>query len=161
MRHHSRRGFEAAKRRKLVWATSSTFLSAVPAAPGVLTDLLASYRAAGGVTQGCTVMRTCIDIVVTAATPALDDSVFVGLIVADANAANAQYGPAEGFIDWALYRRLYVAKYGAGYAGYTIDLRSKRKIEELQQTWYINLAASATGHVTGVDFTARTLLALP
>jgi len=158
--HRGRRGFSAGQRRKLTWATKSATHNTLSTA-GLMDDLLSNYRSAGGSTQGCTVIRTHIDLIVQTTTPGVGDGCFLGLIVANTNETAAEYGPTEGFLDWGLYRFLYTAKYGQGFAGYTIDLRAKRKIQELQESWFINTAALLGVNNTNVTYTARTLLALP
>ena len=158
--HRGRRGFAAGQRRKLTWATAAADHTSI-STTGLMDDLLANYRSAGGSTQGCTVIRTHIDIIVETSTPGIADGVFVGLIVANTNETAADYGPTEGFLDWALYRHLYTAKYGQGFAAYSIDLRAKRKIQELQESWFMNTAALLGVNATSVAYNARTLLALP
>jgi len=158
--HRGRRGFGAGQRRKLTWATHSATHTNQSTA-GTMDDLLADYRSAGGSTQGCTVIRTHIDVIVQTTTPGVADGIFLGLIVANTNETAADYGPTEGFLDWALYRHLFTAKYGQGFAGYSIDLRAKRKIQELQESWFCNTAALLGVNATSVSYTARTLLALP
>jgi len=159
-----RRGFAAGQRRKLTWATSSATHTAINVT-GVMDDLLANYKSAGGSTQGCTVIRIHIDIAVQTATPNIADGVFCGLIVANDPNTLADYGPTEGFLDWALYRHLFVMGTTSGSSSqetrYVIDLKAKRRIQELQESWYLNLAALLGTNATNVTYTARTLLALP
>jgi len=159
-----RRGFAAAQRRKLTWATAAGTFSGINT-DGVMEDLLANYKAAGGSTQGCTVIRTHIDIAIQTATPNIADGVFCGLIVANDPNTLSDYGPTEGFLDWALYRHLFVMGTTSGSSSqetrYEIDLRAKRRIQELQESWYLNLTALLGVNSTNVTYNARTLLALP
>jgi len=159
-----RRGFAASQRRKLTWATATATHSAISTA-GVMDDLLSDYRSAGGSTQGCTVIRTHIDIAIQTAAPNIADGVFCGLIVANDPSDANDFGPTEGFLDWALYRHLYVMGTTSGSSSqetrYVIDLKAKRKVQELQETWFLNLTALLGVNTTNVVYTARTLLALP
>ena len=158
--HRGRRGFEGAQRRKLTWAT-------VRAAPqtitttGTLVDLLSEYKLAGGSTQGITIMRTHIALNVTAATAGVGDGAFVGLVVGTDVDTATQVTPTEPFLDWMLYTSVYAAGGGGVINSHMIDIRAKRKMQELNQIYWLNLVALLGVNATQVAFTARTLIALP
>ena len=124
-------------------------------------DLLAEYKLAGGSTQGITIMRTHIALNVTSASAGVGDGAFVGLVVGtDADTAT-QVTPTEPFLDWMLYTSIYSAGGGGVINSHEIDLRAKRKMQELNQIYWLDLAALLGTNATQVAFTARTLIALP
>jgi hypothetical protein len=151
------------QRRKLVWATK--FMdSPVTAAAGINTyDLLGDFRALGGSVLGCTVMRVHIQLVPSAST--LVGSWMAGIAVGRLSdiAANKIDPTVDVEIDWMLLRKFYSGS-SAGVVDaqtvYEIDLRSKRKIQELDQAL---LFVVRNGYAAANDFHAfgRTLVALP
>ena len=160
-RTHVSRG---TSRRKLVWASKTINLSA---AQGVAAnvDLLSDFRALGGSVIGTTVMRTHIQFEIPFSN--VGDIHPVGVVVARlADVGTARPDPAlDPEIDWMLSRRYFAHSTGATVDAQQvqeIDLRAKRKVEELDQALlfvFTNLAV-AIGNVQVLGF-ARTLLALP
>ena len=158
------------QRRKLVWATD--FFSGVNVGAGAKLpqrDLLANLEVAGSSVLGATIMRTHFRFV---AQGVLTDgpSLFHGFIVNTApTVTNLDPSSSAAFgYDWMLLDTLSAGTALNSYSptsttltfGTTIDLRSKRKIEELaEKYWYVltNVTASA---ITVSGFT-RTLVALP
>jgi len=141
----------------------------VPAGGYVTESLLANYEAAGGNLAGVTVIRTHLHVVVTTTSTA-GDSLTLGIIRGQTtdigvNIVGAPDPTADLYEDWALWKRYAAGASGAGptYSGMTsdvwdIDLKSQRRIPELQMSW--NLVFGATQAVD-VDASARVLLALP
>jgi len=163
-RRTSHRGFAASQRRKLTWGTTveSITLSTTPTA--TLVDLLSGYKAAGGSTQGITIMRTHIQVAVQTSSPDIGSGSFLGLIVGTNDDTPVQLNAQAEYDDWMLYRACYAMGTVAGGTGfehtYEIDIRAKRKMQELNQVYYLVLEALDT-NITNVAFSARTLLALP
>jgi len=155
-----RRGFQAGQRRKLTWANAQGIQNPITTT-GILVDLLADYKSAGGTTQGITIMRTHVSICVTTSTPTVGDGVFTGIVVGQNNDTTATIFPGEHYLDWAFYKAIYTPFYGQGFRGYDIDLKSKRRMQELNQTYWLNMAALLGVNTTQVAWQARTLLALP
>jgi len=160
VRHSRRRGFEAGQRRKLTWATVRSAGQTINTT-GTLVDLLAEYKLAGGSTQGITIMRTHIALNVTSASAGVGDGAFVGLVVGTDVDTTTQITPTEPFLDWMLYTSYYSAGGGGVINSATVDLRAKRKMQELNQVYWMDLVALLGVNATQVAFTARTLIALP
>lgn len=164
-RHTSRRGFAASQRRKLTWATTEqTTFTLTGATSADLFDLGANYKAAGGTTQGITIMRTHIQLAVQSASPTIGAGAFLGLIVGNSADTRTQLNALAEYEDWMLYRNCYVMGTTSGAsnqeARYEIDIRSKRKMQELNQSYWLVLEA-LTAQTTTVAFSVRSLLALP
>jgi len=165
-RMHGRRGFATAQRRKLTWASAQgSFAGLGVAASGELVDLLEDYKSAGGSTQGVTIMRTHVQLAVQgAAANGIEQGAFLGLIIGEVNDTFDQITSTEPFLDWMLYRRCYCFGGSEGSTNaehiYEIDLRAKRKMQELNQLYLMNLSANVAGTVN-VAYNVRTLLALP
>lgn len=169
MRHHSgsRRGFASAQRRKLVWATTSGSLSTVPTGAGTLIDLLSGYRAAGGTTQGITIIRTHAQFATAAPLSGLTsaDGVGLGLIIGNGTESASTLNNQDFFLDWMLRRELFSASAtslpnNTAAAAWDIDLRAKRKVEELNQTYWMSVNAIATA-TPSFSYFVKVLLALP
>lgn len=101
-------------------------------------DLLQPYRLRRGVssTPGVTVERvrgSFRPFLVNASSP--DSSVFVGIRRCDFDEEVDLNGPySEPHADWLYYQRMWSASAGGSYPIYDIDVRSRRKIHELEQT---------------------------
>ena len=106
-------------------------------------------------------MRTHIALNVTAATAGVGDRAFVGLVVGTDVDTATQVTPTEPFLDWMLYTSVYAAGGGGVINSHMIDIRAKRKMQELNQIYWLNLVALLGVNATQVAFTARTLIALP
>ncbi len=164
-RRHSGRRIPTGQRRKLVWATTEqTTFTLTGNTTANLFDLLSNYRAAGGATQGITIIRTHIQIAQQTASPSIGAGVFMGLIVGDKTDTATQQNALAEYNDWMLYKNLYTMGTVSGAsndeARNEIDLRAKRKMQELGQTYWLVLQA-LTAQTTTVAFSVRALLALP
>ena len=169
MRRHSAGRRPATTRRKLVWADSAGYVNPVGFSPGTNVDLLSGYRAMGGSTQGITIIRTHISFgsTVTAPTTA-QDGFTVGVIVDDNSATSVTLNPTKANLDWMILKTFYTSGMAGSfdsanntfYAACEIDLRAKRKAQELQQTLFLSLLQTTAVGI-GVSYHARVLLALP
>ena len=172
---HRRRTFtrsSGSARRKLVWATSSVAGSSLAQASITDFDLLANLRVAGSSVLGATVMRTHLRMQIGwPVTTSTGQFFTVGLCVEDADLVAANdITLGERGRDWALLdglvpgsgaNTLASPNTGTVMEGFNFDLRAKRKVQELNQTW--QLAVSPSGGAAAVPFSywARTLIALP
>jgi len=162
-RHHPRYSGRVPQRRKLVW---STFQSSptLASAGNFAADLIADLEVAGASKLGCTVMRThlIVQVLVGAAVQPTFD--WLAIKAADSNEISAPLSiPGQPDLDWALLTWLPFHSTGATIDAsqvFTIDLKAKRKIEELGQTWGLFMFNPTTVQQTLVIH-ARTLLALP
>jgi len=159
----------ASNRRRTTWARGSG--SFVFSAPGFQTaNLLNDYVSAGGTTAGVTVARTHL-FLSFAVLPSIGDALGVGLIRGQntdvgSNIAGAPRPIDDEFEDWAYWETPIAAASGDGvgpaYYPWNIlklDLRSKRKIPELQMSY--NLVIQSTNGADIVNWSASTLLMLP
>ena len=158
-------------RRKLVWATKTDdfLLTGTYNA-----DLLADLRGPGVSVLGCTVIRTHVRfqyIWSSTGTPSSSGPT-TGLLVENLLEVTAQAVTVQDSgQDWA-----YLSKHFPGTGnrnmigatglpgaveGFELDLRSKRKVQELGQTWAIVMAVTAPAPSVNVRYYARTLIALP
>jgi len=172
-RNMSRR---AAPRRKLIWARQQQIVQDIGA--GAAVDLLASYRALGGDTLGCSIARVRIDIQYEfGAVSDEGDFTTFGVIVDQLQADLTEVPrPGEGsepHADW-MYWRTHMAT-GSGVlltdgtpggqvqTSFEVDIRAQRKMEELQETLYLVVQPSASQVLAGVDFAygSSVLLRLP
>jgi len=156
-------------RRKKVWADHETVQSTIAENTAVPVDVLAGFVAAGGSTQGCTVIRTIIDLTwATTATAVSGDKLTMGLIVGPTTLA-AQADPIqEPYADWMYVKTLYI---GAGHGLLTAgvpnvshhDVHAMRKVDEVGSTLYLSTFLTAPGSVNAFNMFARvrTLLLLP
>jgi len=169
-------GLRAAQRRKLVWASYSGSTDMTANGQKFMVDLLSTYKAVVGADiAGCTVIRTHLRLTPTS-TVATNDSFGVGICVIGTNqvtaaeTASAMIPDIDNFpyIDW-MFNEVQIAS-SAGYsrmpyAGVNhldIDNKSKRKLDNIEQTLglsLINVGVSAPA-IT-VQISARVLLALP
>ena len=130
-------------------------------------DLLANLKVAGSSVLGATIMRTHCSLSFSEASADTGQGVIAGFIVSDAP-TTVNLDPSTQFgLDWMLLRPL--GPSGTGneivigttlFWGHTIDLRSKRKIEELGEQYLLCLFNNGSGTVSVSRFT-RTLIALP
>ena len=163
--------FRKGQRRKLVWAETAQAgtIGVIGGSPGVdNVDLLAGYRTAGGSTQGITIMRTHISFSVFLHSAAIaSDGVALGLIIDDTAQTTSTLNTGAAYKDWMYLSNWYPASGNAGgpsgtgwLYGFHIDLKAKRKSQELQQSYFMS-ANALTANVTDVAFLVRTLIALP
>lgn len=169
MRRRSAGHRPTGQRRKLVWADYVAAATVIGNSPGTNFDLLTGYRTAGGSTQGVTIMRTHISInaLVPSAGVGSNEGFSVGLIVDDNSATAVTLNTTKPNLDWMLYKTVYWASQGSAtlagtnyHFGTEIDLRAKRKAQELQQTYWLCLLSNTANNAT-TSFHVRTLLALP
>jgi len=163
----ARRSFGGSARRRTTWARASG--SFTPSAPGYETfDLLADYGTAGGSLAGATVVRTHL-LLVDAAGGNPGDVLGVGVIRGQntdvgLNIAGAPRPIEDEFEDWAYWNSFYRSvqnvywEHGTGTV-FMLDLKSQRKIPELQMDY--NLVLESTAGTDLIDWTASTLLKLP
>ncbi len=153
----------APQRRKLVW---STFASSptIPSSGNYGADLIADLEVAGASKLGCTVMRTHLLIQVTWGAVVQPGFDWMGLKCADQNEISTPLNvPGNPDLDWALLTWLPSFATGATTNATTyerFDLKAKRRIEELGQTWGLFIFNPTTVSQT-LSIHARTLLALP
>jgi|SRR5579871_3396435 len=152
-----------APRRKLIWSTFQSSPTIVSSG-NYAADLIADLEVAGASKLGCTVMRTHLIVQIVwgaAVQPAFD---WLALKAADQNEITGPISvPGQPDLDWALLTWLPAHSTGATLDActyYTVDLRAKRKIEELGQTWGLFMFNPTTVSQS-VSIHARTLLALP
>lgn len=163
-------------RRKLVWAQRTVSANAAANGQWCVFDLLQEYKAAvGNTTAGITVMRTHLWVLPHA--PAAGDIFWVGLRVSDladvtvagfqnnALVSNPRDNP---YVDWAFNQRfefdvnLRTPTMNTSFAGAVLDLRSKRRMEEIQEAWTCTVLQDTVGTVAKqYEVFSRTLLALP
>jgi hypothetical protein len=170
-RAHHGTNYVRGQRRKLVWAETGQAgtIGQIGSTPGVSNvDLLAGYRAAGGSTQGITIMRTHISYSVFLHSAAIaSDGVALGLVIDDNSQTVATLNSSEVYKDWMYLNNFYPASGQAGGVsgtgwtyGFHIDLKAKRKCQELNQSLYLSQNA-LSANVTDVAYRVRVLLALP
>lgn len=130
-----------------------------------MVDLLEPYRQRRGVTAtpGVTVERirgTFRPFLVGATAP--DSSVFVGIRRCDFDEPQISNGPfTEPHADWMYYQRLWSASAGGGFPVYEIDVKSRRKIHELEQTVCLFSESPTAEDPTTLTGTVSVLLRMP
>lgn len=155
------------QRRKLVWATQQSTSVALPTGNKQNIDLLGNLETAGSSILGATVMRTHTIVNCVEANADTGKGVFLGWIVDSATTATT-IDPSTGFgFDWMLLTVLPPELGKSEFLDGTnlrwaqeYDLRSKRKIEELAEKYFLCIQNQGSGTVTFSSF-SRTLLALP
>jgi hypothetical protein len=159
-RAHSR---AVAPRRKLVWATSGPTTVNVPATSNKTVDLLSNFEIAGASTLGITIMRTHMRALWGFAT---GDTFFqLGLIVGRDQdlVANTPNINSEPELDWML-NTAYFPTYSAAAIDigltFEIDLRAKRKMDEMAQR-YVMTIYNPEATARALIYQSRTLVALP
>ena len=163
-----------AGRRRTTWARSIGVISNAAAATYSTVDLLAEFKAAGGVQQGVTVGRIHLRWSNTSACAASDEMALgvirgqntdVGVSVAGAPEPVAD--PYEDWLFWSVY-------YGCGNGGggsffyphgsnaNEVDIRAKRKLEDLQMSLNLVVRNPISAAFPAVlDYSASVLLLLP
>ena len=153
------------QRRKLVWALSD--VSTAVAAGGLANiDLLAPLEVAGASKLGSTVMRIRGSIAVTWASTT--DLSTMGLVVVRATDLGPGLGPnpslaADREVDWMWIYRFWSDTSGGAdpiQKPFEIDVRSKRRVEEMDQTLALQMANGNAATQTFKVF-LRVLIALP
>jgi hypothetical protein len=155
------------QRRKLVWATDQLTTQTLASGARLNRDLLANLETAGSSVLGATVMRTHTVMSVTWNTADASQGVVYGYIV-DTAPTVTNLDPSTSFgDDWMLLSNLTpgtsmntVIEGTNVNAGRIIDLRAKRKIEELAEKYFIAVTNIGSSTISVALFT-RTLIALP
>jgi hypothetical protein len=179
----ARRGVRS-PRRRLIWTEYDAVLAFTAASQWFSLDTLQTYKAAVGSTVAkATIMRTHAAVVSVTGTGSPADRLWTGFRVADVDdtagtvfaatptVANPRDNP---YVDWAFmsrhsrdgalnFRPSYIGgTAGEPGGGITYDLRSKRKLENLTDTWaLVVLQDTATTVAQTYHVFVRTLLALP
>jgi hypothetical protein len=159
----SARGHSA--RRKLVWATAFGNSTVTNGATNNV-DLGASLEVAGSSLLGVTVIRTHIRINVRDWASTADQFTY-GLIIgrtADIGVGNSNgINGAASELDWMLYDQMFPTS-SAAVVDVTsqrmIDLRAKRKMDELGQRYLLSFSNNSAA-VHSLSYIARVLFALP
>jgi hypothetical protein len=177
VRHRrTRAGSSRGTRRKLVWAQFTATVAFTANNQYATLDLLQTYKAAVGASSaGITVMRTHLTLVYQA--PVAADSFYYGLRVDDlsqvvsvpAAVAATNPNPRDNpYVDWMMVDHLIADNNGqfgksiSSYQGTTLDLRAKRRMEEVQEAFLLTLVQdSVTTVAKNCQVFARTLIALP
>ena len=150
------------QRRKLTWATFDQSV-AFPAGGQVkIVDLLSQLELAGVSKLGVTVMRIHGRMLVPTATVSqieyaigVNPITTVGTVLPNPNGDND--------LDWMIFERRFASWSGATLDAnfeVVVDIKSRRKVEEMGQTLTLNLWAPAVNAGTIPTF-FRTLVALP
>ena len=157
------------QRRKLVWATAQITGATVAAGAQIVpTDLLNNLKVAGSSVLGATVMRTHARIEVIQVSTATTEGCGIGFIVDDAGQPGAPAGvPSIGDFgnDWMLLDTMFwgdpgsVVIGGSVFFNHQVDLRSKRRIEELQERYLFCFQNNGNTNVV-LSLWCRTLVAL-
>ena len=163
-------------RRKLVWAQRTGTANAAANSQYLNVDLLSEYKAATGASSiGITIMRTHFWVLPHA--PTAGDSFWVGTRVADLADVSAAFAAANAlvanprdnpYVDWSFAQKyvydvnLRVPVMNTDFAGSVIDLRPKRRMEEVQEAYVLTIVQDTVTTVAKqYEWHARTLLALP
>jgi len=147
------------------WATRSLNENAIVSGTYVAVDLLSEFVAAGGSLEGVTVIRT--HLVLAYAAASTGGVARLGLIVESKGAGTLAGGPLDAssnpYESWLLNTRLLPTCSGAVVDASTphrYDIRSKRRVQHLNETYWLTFAPTDTG-TSSLSIFARTLLALP
>ena len=156
-------------RRRTTWATFAGDITLGANGDNETVDLLADWKNNGGVPVGCTILRTHARWSLVSGTVAGGDFFWVSLMVGQlgdigANIAGQPQPGNDWYEDWMFWVE-YVADVDGhitpgGAAIDQVDLRAKRKISELQQTYTLS-CQRGFGQPLDFRYTGRVLLALP
>jgi hypothetical protein len=157
------------QRRQLVWATDALPATSIGAGAKLnQRDLLGNLETPGAGILGATVMRIHATFAFTWLNTDTAPAVYIAYIVDDAPTVT-NLDPSTAFgDDWMLLsqitpgscNRQLVALSTTLYAGHEIDLRSKRRLGELNDKLFLAMENPGTQAVSVSAFT-RTLVALP
>ena len=162
-------------RRRTTWARSTGLMTTASAATYQTVDLLAAFKAAGGTTFGCTVARIHLRLAVVSAV-VVADQFSIGIIkgqdtdvgVTVAGAPQPITHPYEDWLYWSSFFANVGSGSGAGFfpggtgASYEVDIKAKRKLQDLDENLNIVLSAQVAGTFpVQVDYSASVLLMLP
>jgi len=161
---HRRSSFgHRGQRRKLVWSVFDGLVGPVPAGEAQGVDLLTQLKVAGASRLGATVMRTHVRF--QAPFAASTDFYTAGLIVGrvtDVAVPTLADPGGQPELDWMWLERIFpeFSPTLNAQVPVRIDAHSRRKMEELDQTYIFSISNGAAGSVTYPVY-ARTLIALP
>ena len=163
----------SAARRRTTWATVSEVITLAGTGDYQTIDLLANFKADGGVQQACTIARTHLVLAVEDA-PDAGDQFAWGLLRGQnsdvgTNIAGAPTPNEDPYNDWVLWETLSAGVAPGGGAAYwpgsgnvwRYDIKAMRKLEELQMCYnavFDNI--SGTAPLT-IGVTGRVLVMLP
>lgn len=128
-------------------------------------DLLEPYRQRRGVTAtpGVTIERvraTFRPSLQGATSP--DSSIFVGIRRCNIDEQPVGNGPFDDpHADWLYFQRMWSASAGGGFPIYEVDVKSRRKIHELEQTVCLFAEHPPTEDPSTLTGTVSCLLLLP
>jgi len=162
-------------RRRLVWAQRTVSVAAAANNTWVNIDLLQEFKATtGAATAGVTIARTHLWVLPHA--PQAGDLFWLGLGVADLddvtaafqNAATVRNPKDNPYVDWMFNSRyeydvnLRLPTPYTEFAGARVDLKSRRRVHHLQQTYVASIVQETVGTVAKTyDLFARSLIMLP
>lgn len=144
----ARRPVSRGTSRKLVWARTSVSLQPLGGTAASV-DLLTSFRSLGGSTLGATVTRVrgSFSFTTGGVTPA--NSAIVGMLVETSTSTDVPDPFVDVGADWLQWEHLPVAPINGSNGtntpavdpvyGWAVDVRSQRKMEELQQTLFLSV----------------------
>ena len=152
-------------RRRLVWATRGPVSTSPAAGASQSFDLLAAFATGGASTLGVTVMRTHLHVAIAWGVGSTTSYLQYGLAIGnDLDVINARPNASnEPDIDWMLLDIEWIQYDAAAVRSLTdfrIDNRSKRKMEEMNQRYVLNIVNNAANQITVTVF-SRVLVALP
>lgn len=159
------------QRRKLVWArarVTGSFNSGAPFTP-FQDDLLAGFEARYGADPvGLTLARVRGIITATHNTTTAGEHITFGIRVgAEGEVPSTEFNPMTNgeYLDWLMYEPLVAVNGTSAAEAYTsrrVDVKAKRKLEELDQTLFLYAGSStpATG-LFGITANLSMLLMLP
>jgi len=182
--HRSFRRSSGRPRRRVIWAEYDAVTTFTANSQWFSLDILQNFKAAVGSTVAkATVLRTHGYVAKTAGTSVGGDRIWSGLKVADlddtsgavTNLATIPNPRDNPYVDWAYMSRHTTENdllnlipnsiggiYGSSGQGIVIDSKSKRKLENVQDTWAFVLMQDNVGTVASTYHVFfRTLLALP
>ena len=155
------------------WARTTQVISLAANGNYVAVDLLANFKADGGVQQGCTITRTHINMCTTNAT-ASGDAFSWGLLVAQntdlgASLVGAPVPDADPYEDWSWWRFETACANTGGASAYwpygnvvNWDVKSQRKLDQIQQVYALIIKRQTVAAATlNLTVTVSTLLKLP
>jgi len=173
---YSRRRSSVARRsnrRKLVWATYNVLNNTVPNANSDWAnfDALTQLRVAGSSVLGATVMRTHLRLTVIGGTVAAGNMLTLGIGIGRLDDVGHAVGIdpiTQAYADW-MYYNAYSCPANGTFSGFNeygqntiiVDNKSKRKMEEMNQTLIFSVATNSYPADMSYDLFARILIALP
>jgi hypothetical protein len=171
---HRRRSSLSTGRRRTTWATFDDSVSVATGGTHYQTNnMLTNYAGAGGSIAGITILRTHLRLTQTS-TVVVGDNFYFGVIRGQnedvgADIAGAPRPLNDFYEDWAWWAHLSAQASGGGAAWsvassniMALDLKSRRKLPELQMTWnYVLQVGTAGTSPATFRVAGRALIALP